>query len=149
MKLSQILTGHIETAVQQLFGIATDRVEFQLTRKEFEGDITMVIFPLLKQIKGNPVEIGTKIGDYLVANAAEVVRFNVVSGFLNIVVADQYYLHFFNEIKHNSTFGFVSPSAMSVMVADESVAPAICFVAFRSEYLRQLCYQHQLAGICR
>ena len=123
MKLSEILTAHIETAVQQLFGITAERVEFQLTRKEFEGDITMVIFPLLKQLKGNPVEIGTKIGDYLVANAAEVVRFNVVSGFLNIVVADQYYLTFFNEIKSNNAFGFVTPSATDKAVMVEYSSP--------------------------
>lgn len=123
MKLTQILTGHIETAVQQLFGIAIERVEFQLTRKEFEGDITMVIFPLLKQIKGNPLEIGTKIGDYLVANAPEVVRFNVVSGFLNLVVSDSYYLSFFNQIKNNSTFGFVSPSATEKAVMVEYSSP--------------------------
>jgi arginyl-tRNA synthetase len=58
-------------------------VEFQ-TRKEFEGDITMVIFPLLK-VKSNPVELGNKIGNYLVENVAEVSRFNVVS-VLNIVI---------------------------------------------------------------
>lgn len=123
MKLSQILTGHIETAVQQLFGIAVEKVEFQLTRKEFEGDITMVIFPLLKQIKGNPIEIGTKIGDYLVANAPEVLRFNVVSGFLNIVVADSYYLAFFNTIKSNATFGFVTPSPNDKAVMVEYSSP--------------------------
>ena len=88
MKLSQILTSHIQVAIQELFNITVERVEFQLTRKDFEGDITMVIFPLLKVIKGNPIEIGTKIGDYLVANVEDVVRFNVVSGFLNIVVSD-------------------------------------------------------------
>lgn len=123
MKLTQILTVHIETAVQQLFGIAIEKVEFQLTRKEFEGDITMVIFPLLKQIKGNPVEIGTKIGDYLVENTAEVIRFNVVSGFLNLVVSDSYYLSFFNQIKSNSTFGFVSPSATEKAVMVEYSSP--------------------------
>lgn len=123
MKLTQILTVHIETAVQQLFGIAIEKVEFQLTRKEFEGDITMVIFPLLKQIKGNPVEIGTKIGDYLLENTAEVIRFNVVSGFLNLVVSDSYYLSFFNQIKSNSTFGFVSPSATEKAVMVEYSSP--------------------------
>lgn len=118
MKLSQILTHHIQAAIQELFNVNVDRVEFQLTRKDFEGDITMVIFPLLKVIKGNPVEIGTKIGDYLVANADEVVRFNVVSGFLNLVVSDAYYLNFFNEIKDNESFGFVSaaPNDKAVMV---------------------------------
>ena len=123
MKLTQILTNHIETAVQQLFGIAIERVEFQLTRKEFEGDITMVLFPLLKQIKGNPAEMGTKIGDYLVENAPEVVRFNVVSGFLNLVVSDSYYLSFFNQIKSNNTFGFVTPSATEKAVMVEYSSP--------------------------
>jgi arginyl-tRNA synthetase len=52
-----------------------------MTRKDFEGDITMVIFPLLKTIKSNPVELGNKIGNYLVENIQEVEKFNVVSGF--------------------------------------------------------------------
>ncbi|MGC4041766.1 MAG: arginine--tRNA ligase [Flavobacterium sp.] len=118
MKLSQILTLPIQNAVKQLFDVSIDKIEFQLTRKEFEGDITMVIFPLLKVIKGNPVEIGTKIGDYLVENVNEVVRFNVVSGFLNIVVSDTYYLDFFNEIKDNPSFGYteVSSGEKAVMV---------------------------------
>jgi len=54
----------------------------------------MVLFPLLKQIKSNPNELGNKIGNYLVENINEVERFNVVSGFLNIVVSDNYYLDF-------------------------------------------------------
>jgi arginyl-tRNA synthetase len=118
MKLSQILTHHIQVAIQELFNVKIDRVEFQLTRKDFDGDITLVIFPLLKVIKGNPIEIGTKIGDYLVANAKEVVRFNVVSGFLNMVVSDEYYLNFFSQIKDNENFGLVSasPNDKAVMV---------------------------------
>ena len=100
MNLPQILTLPIQKAVRQLFDVSIDRVEFQITRKEFEGDITMVIFPLLKVIKGNPIDIGTKIGNYLVENVDEIIRFNVVSGFLNIVVSDNYYLTFFNEIKN-------------------------------------------------
>ncbi|MDN3677874.1 arginine--tRNA ligase [Flavobacterium paronense] len=118
MKLSQILTLPIQKAVQQLFDVSIDRVEFQITRKEFEGDITMVIFPLLKIIKGNPTEIGTKIGNYLVENVGEVIRFNVVSGFLNIVVSDDYYFNFFNEIKDNANFGFaeVPTNEKAIMV---------------------------------
>lgn len=118
MKLSQILTSPIQKAVRELFDIAIDKVEFQITRKEFEGDITMVIFPLLKVIKGNPIEIGTKIGNYLVENVESVIRFNVVSGFLNIVASDDYYLTFFNEIKDKKDFGFtnVNPNDKAVMV---------------------------------
>jgi arginyl-tRNA synthetase len=118
MKLSQILTLPIQNAIRQLFDVSIDRVEFQITRKEFEGDITMVIFPLLKVIKGNPIDIGTKIGNYLVDNVDEIIRFNVVSGFLNIVVSDNYYLAFFNEIKNDKIYGFaeVSPNEKAIMV---------------------------------
>jgi arginyl-tRNA synthetase len=123
MTLSEILTPSIEKAVQTVFGIAIDKVEFQATRKEFEGDITMVIFPLLKVIKGSPIEIGTKIGDYLVANVSEVSRYNVVSGFLNIVISDAYYLNFFNEIKDNTKFGFVTPNANDKAVMVEYSSP--------------------------
>ncbi len=123
MTLSQILTPSIEKAVQALFDIAIDKVEFQTTRKEFEGDITMVIFPLLKVVKSNPVELGNKIGNYLVENVAEVSRFNVVSGFLNIVISDEYYLNFFNEIRRNEKFGFVLPSADDKAVMVEYSSP--------------------------
>jgi arginyl-tRNA synthetase len=120
MTLSQILTPAIEKAVKALFDVTIDKVEFQTTRKVFEGDITMVIFPLLKLIKSNPVELGNKIGNYLVENLGEVSQFNVVSGFLNIVISDAYYLDFFTRIKDEARFGFVS-SFQSVGTNDEAV----------------------------
>ena len=123
MTLSQILSAPIEKAIHSLFDVTIDKVEFQSTRKEFEGDITMVIFPLLKVIKSNPVELGNKIGAYLVENVAEVSNFNVVSGFLNIVISDQYYLDFFHDIKDNSQFGFVSPKANEPAVMVEYSSP--------------------------
>lgn len=123
MTLSQILSAPIEKAIQSLFDVTIDKVEFQSTRKEFEGDITMVIFPLLKVIKSNPLELGNKIGAYLVENVAEVSNFNVVSGFLNIVISDQYYLDFFNDIKDNSQFGFVSANANEPAIMVEYSSP--------------------------
>ena len=123
MSLSQILTPSIQSAIQALFDVTVDKIEFQTTRKEFEGDITMVIFPLLKVTKSNPVELGNKIGDYLVENVAEVARFNVVSGFLNIVIADGYYLNFFNEIKDNSKFGHVAPNPEDKAIMVEYSSP--------------------------
>lgn len=123
MTLTQILTPSIEKAVQALFDVAIDKVEFQSTRKEFEGDITMVIFPLLKVVKSNPVELGNKIGNYLVENVPEVSRFNVVSGFLNIVISDEYYLNFFNEIKDTEKFGFVTPSPDDKAIMVEYSSP--------------------------
>ncbi|KOP37857.1 arginine--tRNA ligase [Flavobacterium sp. WLB] len=123
MSLSQILTPSIQKAIQALFDVSVDKIEFQTTRKEFEGDITMVIFPLLKVIKSNPAELGNKIGNYLVENVSEVARFNVVSGFLNIVISDSYYLNFFNEIKNNQKFGYVTPDPADKAIMVEYSSP--------------------------
>ncbi len=123
MALSQILTSHIEKAVTALFGITLEKVELQATRREFEGDITMVIFPLLKQIKGNPVELGNKIGEYLIEHSDIVEGFNVVKGFLNIVISDAYYINFFNDIKSNESFGFIEPQADGKAMMVEYASP--------------------------
>ena len=106
MTISKILFPLVEEAIEKLFGLSEATIEFQETRKDFEGDITLVIFPLLKKLKGNPVEIGNKIGIYLQENTAEVVSFNVVSGFLNILISDEYYLNFLKSIGGNLPFGF-------------------------------------------
>ena len=106
MTISKILFPLVEEAIEKLFGLSDATIEFQETRKDFAGDITLVIFPLLKKLKGNPVEIGNKIGAYLQENTAEVVSFNVVSGFLNILISDEYYLNFLKSIGGNLPFGF-------------------------------------------
>ena len=123
MTLHHTLTTHIQKAVLELFNISIEKVEFQATRKEFEGDITMVVFPLVKVLKGNPVEIGNQIGNYLVANVNEVAKFNVVGGFLNIVISDAFYVAFFNTIKNNETFGFVAPKEDEKAVMVEYSSP--------------------------
>ena len=103
--LQELLTTKIQEAVQANFEQQIDKVEFQATRKDFEGDITMVVFPLLKIIKGNPVTIGNTIGEYLVKHVDIVEKFNVVQGFLNIVIADKYYTDIFEEAYQNKSFG--------------------------------------------
>lgn len=123
MTLNQILTPQIEKAVQQLYGVTVEKVEYQATRKEFKGDITVVIFPFLRQIKGNPVEIGTKIGEYLVENTNVIERFNVVKGFLNLVVSDSYYISFFNGIRNVEHFGYVEPKEGDKSVLVEYSSP--------------------------
>lgn len=123
MTLHHTLTTHIQKAVLELFNISIEKVEFQVTRKEFEGDITMVVFPLVKALKGNPVEIGNQIGNYLVTNVNEVSKFNVVGGFLNIVISDAFYVEFFNSIKNNDTFGFVAPKEGEKAVMVEYSSP--------------------------
>ena len=120
MSLQKILIPSITKAIHELFEVAIDKIEFQATRKDFEGDITMVIFPLLKIIKGNPAEIGTKIGNYLVENVSEVTKFNVVAGFLNIVIADSYYIDFFNSIVTDEKFGCVPTSHEGAILVEYS-----------------------------
>ena len=123
MSISSILSPQIIIAIRTLFDVTIEKFEFQATRKEFEGDITMVIFPLLKQIKSNPFELGNKIGQFLVENVTEVSKFNVVSGFLNIVISDDYYIDFFNKIRDNSQFGFVEAKANDKAVMVEYSSP--------------------------
>ncbi|PQJ82312.1 arginine--tRNA ligase [Polaribacter glomeratus] len=105
----------IETKVKEgflaLYTKEIPSVEFQATRKDFEGDITVVVFPMLRYQKGNPVKIGEDLGNYLVKNVAEITNYNVVKGFLNLVIDDTFYTNFFNSIYSDSSFGFVSPRA--------------------------------------
>jgi arginyl-tRNA synthetase len=107
MNIQNLLEASVKEAVSTLFEASLPAVEFQPTRKEFEGDITVVIFPMLRLVKGNPVEIGEKIGNYLVNEVAEITFFNVIKGFLNLVVSDDFYLNYFNSIKDDASFGLV------------------------------------------
>ncbi|MEM8847487.1 MAG: arginine--tRNA ligase, partial [Bacteroidota bacterium] len=95
-------------------------VEFQPTRKDFEGDITVVIFPMLRYVKGNPFEIGSKIGEYLEEHVAEISKFNVVKGFLNLVVSDVYYLNFFNSIKNVDNYGLAQANSKDAIMVEYS-----------------------------
>uniref|UniRef100_UPI00261AC3CC arginine--tRNA ligase domain-containing protein n=1 Tax=uncultured Flavobacterium sp. TaxID=165435 RepID=UPI00261AC3CC len=123
MNVAKILNEPIKQAVLNLFEVTVEKIEFQATRRDFEGDITVVIFPLVKMIKGNPIEIGNKIGTYLVENVAVVEKFNVVSGFLNIVISDDYFINFFSSIKNDASFGFVLQNNSEKAVLVEYSSP--------------------------
>ena len=123
MNLQDIISNQVKQAVLTTFNVNLESVEFQATRKEFEGDITVVIFPMLRFVKGNPVQIGEVIGNYLLENVDEVSAFNVVKGFLNIVIADSYYIEFFNKIKNDDLYGFVSPNPNEKAIMVEYSSP--------------------------
>lgn len=123
MNLQNALTQHIKQAVSSIYNVQLESVEFQSTHKEFSGDITVVVFPMLRVVKGNPVLIGQEIGQYLKAHVAEVVGFNVVKGFLNLEISDAYYLEFFNQIKTENTFGFVVPKQDEKAIMVEYSSP--------------------------
>lgn len=121
--MQNILETAIKKGIQEIYDVTIESVEFQATRKDFEGDITVVIFAFLRQIKGNPVEIGTKIGEYLKENVAEIADFNVVKGFLNLVLTDSYFISNFNTIHRTPNFGFVTPKPNEKAVMVEYSSP--------------------------
>lgn len=123
MSLQAILSNHVQQAVKTIFSADLQTVEFQATRKEFAGDITIVVFPMLRVVKGNPVQIGNTIGQYLLDNVEEVTGFNVVKGFLNIEIGNAFYINFFNTVKADKTFGFVTPKEDEKAVMVEYSSP--------------------------
>src|SRR5690606_11168320 len=123
MGLQDILSKHVVQVVKAIYNQELPTVEFQATRKEFAGDITVVIFPMLRIIKGNPVQIGEEIGQYLVEHVAEVEGFNVIKGFLNIEIKAAYFIQFFNGIKTDATYGFASPDPKDKAIMVEYSSP--------------------------
>lgn len=123
MSLQNILEKHVKQAVNSIYSADLQSVEFQATRKEFAGDITVVVFPMLRVVKGNPGQIGEAIGNYLLENVTEVEGFNVVKGFLNLEIQASYFVNYFNSIKDQETFGFVNASAENKAVMVEYSSP--------------------------
>ena len=116
MNIQTLLETKVKEGFIILFETTIPSVEFQATRKDFEGDITIVIFPMLRYKKGNPIQIGESIGKYLVENIEEIVSYNVVKGFLNLVIDDRFYLQSFNTIFNQESYGLCSDSKNVVMV---------------------------------
>ena len=123
MTIQNTIESYIKKGFLKIYQIEIPSVEFQATRKEFKGDLTVVIFPLLRYIKGNPTEIGEKLGNYLLENVAEVINFNVIKGFLNLVIEDAYFLKLFNLMNQNPTFGFESPKESDKAMMVEYSSP--------------------------
>ena len=117
MNLQNSLSKQLKSAFKTLFNLQLESVEYQATRKDFEGDITVVTFPMLRLVKMNPEELGKQLGDYLVQNSEQVIGFNVLKGFLNLILSDAYYLDVFKTIQSNPNYGFKnSENTAAVMV---------------------------------
>ncbi|MEZ2415145.1 arginine--tRNA ligase [Muriicola sp. E247] len=118
--MEQQLVSKVKEAVNKLYEVDLPSVEVQPTRKDFEGDITLVIFPMLRFVKGNPEKIGTAIGDYLLDKVAEVSGFNVIKGFLNLTFSDAYYLREFNTILGEENFGIAEEKREGAVMVEYS-----------------------------
>ncbi len=123
MNIQKTIEKGAKEAIKSIYNIDVASIEFQATRKDFEGDTTIVIFALLRTIKGNPVEIGTKIGEYLKENIVEITDFNVVKGFLNLVISDTFFISDFNKIHAVDSFGTVKPNTKEKAVMVEYSSP--------------------------
>ena len=123
MNIQNLIASKVKEGFLFLYQIEIPTVEFQATRKEFEGDITVVVFPLLKYKKGNPAEIGENIGKYLIENVSEIKKYNVVQGFLNLVVDDAFFINSFHSIFTNSAFGFENPKENEKAIMVEYSSP--------------------------
>ncbi|MBC8320646.1 MAG: arginine--tRNA ligase [Bacteroidetes bacterium] len=107
MMIEQILINTIHKAIKELYGqeIPCNIAQVQKTREEFEGDYTIVVFPLLKTSKKGVEQTAEELGKYMVANLIEVTGYNIIKGFLNLSISNVYWLDFFNENVGKSNFG--------------------------------------------
>ena len=123
MNIQNIIETKVKEGFLAIYNTQIPSVEFQATRKEFEGDITVVVFPMLRYKKGNPIQIGEDLGNYIVENVSEISSYNVVKGFLNLVIKDSFYLNFFNSIYSDTSFGFNFPKKNEEAVLVEYSSP--------------------------
>ena len=121
--ISTQLVPTLEKIIQETFDAKIATFEFQATRKEFDGDITLVVFGLLRTIKGNPVQIGEALGKKLVKQLEWVIGYNVVKGFLNIEIADAFFINELDRISSSANYGTVALTDTSPTVLVEYSSP--------------------------
>src|SRR5690606_37572292 len=116
--IENLLTAPVIRAVQELYGttIQKEQINFQETRKEFEGELTLVVFPFTRYSKKSPAETGEEIGRFLSSEVGEIQVYNVVKGFLNISLKHDYWIGFFRNEVSRPDFGTFERKNERVMV---------------------------------
>lgn len=125
MSIDNIISSAVAEALKALYGVevSASSIVPQTTRKEFEGNLTVVVFPYLKASKKAPEATAQEIGEYLVANCDAVKAFNVVKGFLNIVIEPKFWLNVLNHINETADYGFRAETPESELVMIEYSSP--------------------------
>jgi len=125
MNLETILGTLVADAVKSLYNLETaaEQIQLQKTKKEFEGDLTVVIFPFVKAAHKSPEQTGQEIGEYLLKNNPVVSSFNVIKGFLNLSISQNYWLETLAEIHSDSQFGITAPTDQSELMMIEYSSP--------------------------
>ena len=126
MTIEQKIIDAVIDGVRALYGaeLQPAQVQLQKTKKEFEGNLTVVVFPFVKMARKSPEAAATELGEYLKNNAADVVAaYNVVKGFLNLVISRQAWIALLNDINKEEQFGFIKPTDESPLVMIEYSSP--------------------------
>ncbi len=118
--IEQLLAEKTREALQWLYGASVSTISFEKTNPDFSGDFTLVVFNFLKISKKKPEDTASEIGNYLKTNVVEIAEFNVVKGFLNLVIADSYWLNFFASIKGKSLIYSQVPANAPVVMVEYS-----------------------------
>tara|TARA_B100000989_G_scaffold117334_1_gene86313 strand:+ start:5227 stop:6996 length:1770 start_codon:yes stop_codon:yes gene_type:complete len=116
MEIKSEISNLATNFLRKNFSVEAKNIEIQTTRKDFEGDITIVLFPFLKDINEDNHQFGEQFGEYIGKNSERISDFNVEGGFLNLTISDNYYLNFIDSIKNNSSFGRKIPSDETYIV---------------------------------
>jgi len=125
MNLETILGTVVADAIHSLYNLETpaSQIQLQKTKKEFEGDLTVVIFPFVKAARKSPEQTGTEIGEYLQKNNPLISSFNVIKGFLNLSINTSYWLETLAEIHTNNRFGITAATDDSELMMIEYSSP--------------------------
>lgn len=125
MKLEVKLQDAIVKAIESLYGqtINTDHAVLQKTKKEFEGHLTLVVFPFLKMSKKNPEQTAHEIGEWLAANCEEIAAFNVIKGFLNLTISAKSWIELLNTINTTPSYGIMAVTDDAPLIMIEYSSP--------------------------
>ena len=111
----EFILSVVKRATEELYG-TSDNIQIQKTRKEFEGDYTVVVFPLLKASRKSPEATATELGEKIVASTPEIKSFNVIKGFLNLAIDSSFWAARFKEIVETENFGMAPASGRTIMI---------------------------------
>ena len=115
VNIEQFISDVVKRTTEELYG-TSDNIQIQKTRKEFEGDYTVVVFPLLKASRKSPEATATELGEKIVATTPEIKSFNVIKGFLNLVIDSSFWSARFKEIAEAKEYGMAEPSGRTIMI---------------------------------
>ena len=115
INIEAFISSVVKRTTDELYG-TSDNIQIQKTRKEFEGDYTVVVFPLLKASRKSPEATATELGEKIVATTPEIKSFNVIKGFLNLVIDSSFWSARFKEIAEAKDYGMAAPSGRTIMI---------------------------------